>query len=195
MCRQYKAGPAASALVALLEDPVRDVKVFDVTGIDLAGPLFLLTGDKVVIKPEKLFYEKKINFPKIIDKFASQNARKDEFSIFPQSYSMDIHGYVLVYSITSERSFEIVKSIHHRLLDMTGKVQVPIVLVGNKVDLHMERTVSYEDGKRAAASMNAEFLEASAKHNESVTDIFKRIILEIEKANGNVQEKSNCVVS
>ncbi|PRD26249.1 UNVERIFIED_CONTAM: Rheb [Trichonephila clavipes] len=140
MCRQYKAGPAASALVALLEDPVRDVKVFDVTGIDLAGPLFLLTGDKVVI-------------------------------------------------------FEIVKSIHHRLLDMTGKVQVPIVLVGNKVDLHMERTVSYEDGKRAAASMNAEFLEASAKHNESVTDIFKRIILEIEKANGNVQEKSNCVVS
>ncbi|GFY75119.1 GTP-binding protein Rheb [Trichonephila inaurata madagascariensis] len=125
----------------------------------------------------------------------SEYGPEDEFSIFPQSYSMDIHGYVLVYSITSERSFEIVKSIHHRLLDMTGKVQVPIVLVGNKVDLHMERTVSYEDGKRAAASMNAEFLEASAKHNESVTDIFKRIILEIEKANGNVQEKSNCVVS
>ncbi|GFS96315.1 GTP-binding protein Rheb homolog [Nephila pilipes] len=129
-------------------------------------------------------------FIKLVD-----TAGQDEFSIFPQSYSMDIHGYVLVYSITSERSFEIVKSIHHRLLDMTGKVQVPIVLVGNKVDLHMERTVSYEDGKRAAASMNAEFLEASAKQNESVADIFKRIILEIEKANGNVQEKSNCVVS
>jgi Ras family protein len=129
-------------------------------------------------------------FVKLVD-----TAGQDEFSIFPQSYSMDIHGYVLVYSITSVRSFEIVKVIYQRLLDMTGKVHVPIVLVGNKSDLHMERTVSFDEGKRVAASMRAEFLEASAKQNESVTDIFKTIILEIEKANGNVQEKSNCLVS
>lgn len=30
---------------------------------------------------------------------------------------------------------------------------------------------------------------------QSVADIFKTIIMEIEKANGNVQEKSNCSVS
>jgi hypothetical protein len=26
---------------------------------------------------------------------------QDEYSIFPQSHSMDIHGYVLVYAVTS----------------------------------------------------------------------------------------------
>ncbi|GFY09981.1 hypothetical protein TNCV_3699421 [Trichonephila clavipes] len=42
---QYSARPAAIAPAALLEDRVRDVKMFDVTGMDLAGPLFHLNGD------------------------------------------------------------------------------------------------------------------------------------------------------
>lgn len=50
-------------------------------------------------------------------------AGQDEYSILPTQYSMDIHGYVLVYSITSPKSFEIVQIIYDKLLDMTGKVQ------------------------------------------------------------------------
>lgn len=50
-------------------------------------------------------------------------AGQDEYSIFPTQYSMDIHGYVLVYSITSAKSFEVVQIIYDKLLDITGKVQ------------------------------------------------------------------------
>jgi len=50
-------------------------------------------------------------------------AGQDEYSIFPNQYSMDIHGYVLVYSITSNKSFEVVQVIYDKLLDSTGKVQ------------------------------------------------------------------------
>lgn len=50
-------------------------------------------------------------------------AGQDEYSIFPAQYSMDIHGYVLVYSITSTKSFEVVQIIYEKLLDMTGKIQ------------------------------------------------------------------------
>ncbi|XP_076354893.1 GTP-binding protein Rheb homolog [Tachypleus tridentatus] len=129
-------------------------------------------------------------FLKLVD-----TAGQDEYSIFPQSYSMDIHGYVLVYSVTSAKSFEVVKVVYEKLLDMTGKVHVPIVLVGNKVDLHMERVISYDEGKKTADNMKAVFLEASAKQNQSVTDIFHTTIMQIEKADGTVQEKSVCVVS
>lgn len=122
-------------------------------------------------------------------------AGQDEYSIFPAQYSMDIHGYVLVYSITSPKSFEVVQIIHDKLLDMTGKVHVPVVLVGNKTDLHIERMISTEEGKRLADSWKAVFLETSAKQNESVTDIFHTVLTEIERANGNVQEKSGCVIS
>lgn len=122
-------------------------------------------------------------------------AGQDEYSIIPQSYVMDIHGYILVYSITSNKSFEVVKVIHDKLLDMTGKVNLPVVLVGNKTDLHLERAISTEEGKKVADSWRATFLEASAKQNESVSDIFSQILCEIEKAEGNVPEKSNCLIS
>lgn len=50
-------------------------------------------------------------------------AGQDEYSILPTQYSMDIHGYVMVYSVTSPKSFEIIQIIYDKLLDMTGKVQ------------------------------------------------------------------------
>lgn len=121
-------------------------------------------------------------------------AGQDEYSIFPTQYSMDIHGYVLVYSITSAKSFEIVQIIYDKLLDITGKLHVPIVLVGNKTDLYVDRMITTDQGKRLANSWNAAFLETSAKQNESVADIFHTLLKEIEKANGNVQEKPNCII-
>lgn len=42
---------------------------------------------------------------------------------------------------------------------------VPIVLVGNKTDLHMERMIPFEEGRRLAEEWKAIFLEASAKQN------------------------------
>lgn len=110
-------------------------------------------------------------------------AGQDEYSIFPSQYSIDVHGYVLVYSITSSKSFEVVKLIYEKLLDITGKVQyvycavlhfhviifynfsLPIVLVGNKTDLHMERMISSDEGRRLADEWKAIFLETSAKQN------------------------------
>jgi Ras family protein len=56
-------------------------------------------------------------------------AGQDEYSIFPPQYLMDIHGYVLVYSITSLKSFEVVQIIYDKLLDMTGKVQLVHIFI------------------------------------------------------------------
>lgn len=43
---------------------------------------------------------------------------------------------------------------------------VPIVLVGNKTDLHLERKISTDEGKRLAERWRAAFVETSAKRNE-----------------------------
>ncbi|XP_067640749.1 GTP-binding protein Rheb homolog isoform X2 [Eurosta solidaginis] len=122
-------------------------------------------------------------------------AGQDEYSIFPVQYSMDFHGYVLVYSITSQKSFEVIKIIYEKLLDVMGKKYVPVVLVGNKTDLHQERTVTTEEGRKLAESWRATFLETSAKQNESVADIFHRLLISIESENGNPQEKNSCIIS
>lgn len=66
-------------------------------------------------------------------------AGQDEYSLFSEAHCVDVHGYVLVYSINSQKSFEVVKVIHDKILDMMGASRVPLVLVGNKSDLHMQR--------------------------------------------------------
>ncbi|XP_004080876.1 GTP-binding protein Rheb isoform X2 [Oryzias latipes] len=122
-------------------------------------------------------------------------AGQDEYSIFPQSYTIDVDGYILIYSVTSFKSFEVIRVIHEKLLDMVGNVQVPITLVGNKKDLHMERMISLEDGRALADSWNAAFLESSAKENQTAVEVFRRMILEVEKMEaGQPQSRTPCSV-
>jgi len=123
-------------------------------------------------------------------------AGQDEYSIMPQSHSMNIDGYVIVYSVNSRKSFDIAKIIHEKLLDMTGKAQLPLILVGNKTDLRNERVISLEEGRKTADQWKAVFLEASAKENQKVAEIFQRIVQEMEKAEGNtVKQDNSCCVS
>uniref|UniRef100_A0A3P9K0T3 GTP-binding protein Rheb n=1 Tax=Oryzias latipes TaxID=8090 RepID=A0A3P9K0T3_ORYLA len=108
-------------------------------------------------------------------------AGQDEYSIFPQTYSIDINGYILVYSVTSNKRYI--------------KYHLPIMLVGNKNDLHMERVISCEEGKALAESWNAAFMESSAKENQTAVEVFRRMILEAEKMDGSVQPgKTSCSV-
>ena len=44
--------------------------------------------------------------------------------MLPSSYAMNIDGYVLVYSVASRKSFDVVKVIYDKILDMTGKLKL-----------------------------------------------------------------------
>ncbi|CAG8493280.1 2197_t:CDS:10 [Cetraspora pellucida] len=122
-------------------------------------------------------------------------AGQDEHSILNSTHGVGIHGYILVYSITSRQSFEMVKIIRDKILNFTGRESVPIVLVGNKTDLHLQRQVAPEEGRDLASLWHCAWTEASAKHNENITRIFELMISEIEKnLNPNGEEQSNCIV-
>ncbi|XP_056440314.1 GTP-binding protein Rheb isoform X1 [Gadus chalcogrammus] len=122
-------------------------------------------------------------------------AGQDEYSIFPQSYTIDVDGYILLFSVTSYKSFEVVRVIHEKLLDMVGNLQVPIILVGNKKDLHMERVISFEEGRALAESWSAPFLESSAKENQTAVEVFRRMILEVEKMEaGQPPGRTSCLI-
>ena len=106
---------------------------------------------------------------------------QDEYSIFPTQYTVDIDGYVLVYSIDNEKSFEVVQAIYEKLVDLLGNPSFPLVLVGNKSDLHMNRVVSQATGKKLAQDLKAIFFETSAKENHCANDLFTKAIIQIEK--------------
>ncbi|XP_051865595.1 GTP-binding protein Rheb-like isoform X2 [Pristis pectinata] len=121
-------------------------------------------------------------------------AGQDEYSIFSLSHTVNIHGYILVYSVTSMKSFEMIKTIRSKLLDMVGKIHRPssphyAPPFEPPCFCQMCRVVQTEEGKKLADSWGAAFLESSAKQNDTTVQIFKMMIQEIEKPAGYVQNR------
>ena len=57
----------------------------------------------------------------------------------------------------------------------------------------MQRVISADMGRKLATEWKASFVEASAKQNEGVEDVFQRIIQQIEQTSGNDPDGS-CVI-
>ncbi|KAH8550586.1 ferrous iron transporter B [Umbelopsis sp. PMI_123] len=123
-------------------------------------------------------------------------AGQDEFSILSSHQATNIHGYVLVYSITSKSSFDMIKIIRDKILNYTGMDNVPCIIAGNKSDLNIQRQVSEHEGKELAAQWHCPSIEVSAKHNENISKVFDLLIAEIEKVNNPPPEdKSSCIIA
>ncbi|KAI9855380.1 MAG: GTP-binding protein [Vezdaea acicularis] len=110
-------------------------------------------------------------------------AGQDEYSVLNSKHFIGIHGYVLVYSVASKQSFEMVRIIRDKILTHLGAEWVPLVVVGNKSDLRPEqRQVSVEEGKKIAEEFKCGWTEASARYNENVSKAFDMMIAEVEKS-------------
>ncbi|NXE02272.1 REBL1 GTPase, partial [Chaetorhynchus papuensis] len=113
-------------------------------------------------------------------------AGQDEYTILP-------HGYVLVYSVTSLRSFQVVKTLREKLYESRGKTRLPVVLVGNKADLALQsREVRTDEGKKLAESWGAIFLESSAKESQVTVGIFMKLIEEIDRVDNSYGRSTGC---
>ncbi|GMT20122.1 hypothetical protein PFISCL1PPCAC_11419 [Pristionchus fissidentatus] len=94
----------------------------------------------------------------------TDTAGQQEFTIFPRSCSIDVDGFILVYAIDDRKSFEIIQTIHDKIVECVGDMNVPIVVVGNKLDLQYQgRVVTREEGETLAKKWKANFVEISAR--------------------------------
>jgi len=114
--------------------------------------------------------------------------------IFHTRYAMGIHGYILMYSIVSRRSFDMVSTIRDKLLNAVGTEDIPHVLVGNKNDLVHEREVAAEEGQRLADEWGVPFIESSAKYNTNVEEVFRKLIATCETRSEGVDGEKKCQI-
>jgi len=71
-------------------------------------------------------------------------ALQDECSRLSWNASLGVHGYILVFSIASRQSFEMIRQVNDLLLNALGDApDVPRVLVGSMKDLADQRQVSH----------------------------------------------------
>jgi len=116
-------------------------------------------------------------------------------------------GYMLVYSVTSLVTLKEVEDMwetHSAQLKRSyGSEHLPVVLVGNKIDLLEERTISTLKGQDLGARWKIPFVETSARTRINVDEAFgalvKRVMendrksVELKRA-GALQRRRKCLV-
>eukprot|EP01094_Clydonella_sp_ATCC50884_P020506 TRINITY_DN4270_c2_g2_i1.p1 TRINITY_DN4270_c2_g2~~TRINITY_DN4270_c2_g2_i1.p1 ORF type:complete len:190 (-),score=63.99 TRINITY_DN4270_c2_g2_i1:211-780(-) len=130
-------------------------------------------------------------------------AGQEEYSALRDQYMKTGQGFVLAYSITTTTSFEAATKLRTQILRIKEDNQdIPIMLVGNKLDLEDERQVTTDMGRNLAAKFNCGFLEGSAKTNTNVKEIFFELVRMINKwreknpqtVNSKAKKQKGCVL-
>uniref|UniRef100_A0AAY4BYU4 Small monomeric GTPase n=1 Tax=Denticeps clupeoides TaxID=299321 RepID=A0AAY4BYU4_9TELE len=99
---------------------------------------------------------------------------------FPAMRKLSIQNsdaFALVYAVDDPESLETVKSLREEILEIKEDKFTPIVVVGNKVDRQDDKHVTAKDVLSSLElEWNNSFLEASAKENENVLEVFRELL-------------------
>ncbi|XP_005186055.1 GTP-binding protein Di-Ras2 [Musca domestica] len=104
--------------------------------------------------------------------------------LFPAMRALSISSadaFILVYDVTDATTFEEVRMIRDQIHETKGTSAVPIVVVGNKIDLLTEnsdlREVEYATTESVVTvDWENGFAEVSAARNENITQVFKELL-------------------
>jgi GTPase KRas protein len=105
-------------------------------------------------------------------------AGQEEYSCMRDQYCRTGQAFLMVYSITSRSSFDEVPALRDWILRIKDTDSVPMVLVGNKIDLEGGRQVSSAEGRALAMRWRIPFFETSAKTRINVEECFYQLVRE-----------------
>ncbi|KAL7645688.1 UNVERIFIED_CONTAM: hypothetical protein RMT77_002565 [Armadillidium vulgare] len=101
---------------------------------------------------------------------------------FPAMRELSIRcgrAFVVVFAVNNEQSFHEAKNICSIIQKTKGTENVPIVLVGNKIDLSTQRNVTWQEANDYVTCylQNGSYLETSAKYNLYINDVFSELLI------------------
>jgi GTPase KRas protein len=99
-------------------------------------------------------------------------AGAEEFSALRDQWIRDCEAFLIVYSINSRSSLGECESFINQVKRVKDRDYLPMVLMGNKVDLEEDRQVSRDEGIEFAKLHGCAFLECSAKTRVNVDEGF-----------------------
>jgi GTPase KRas protein len=107
-------------------------------------------------------------------------AGQEEYNAMRDQYLRQGQGFLMVYSIDNLESFKKLKTLHNQMLRVKDEPSFPVVIVGNKSDLEELRDVQFSDGQAFARSINAPFIETSAKNRINISEPYIELVRQID---------------
>jgi len=109
-------------------------------------------------------------------------AGQEDYSVMRDQYIRTGQGFILVFSVASLTSFQAVTSFYERIMQVKECDVVPMVIVGNKVDMP-NRAVTTKQGQDLAEKFSVPYIETSAKTRLNVEEAFYMLVREIRRFN------------
>ena len=103
-------------------------------------------------------------------------AGQERFDSLNLTYYKKADAVLLVYDISQKSSFEKIKKYYVEQIKENCNEDMPVLLLGNKIDKIDERQVSYEEGIDLALKENYEFKESSCLKNKNVAGAFEDLL-------------------
>ena len=118
-------------------------------------------------------------------------AGQERFKSLTQNYFRNAEGVLLVYDVTKTESFDNLRdwisSIKKNM--ETKNIFLPLIIVGNKVDMEDSREISKEDAENFAKENNYKYFETSAKTGEGVDEAIRELVTLVLNQNGEIDEQ------
>ena len=127
----------------------------------------------------------------------TDTAGQERYHAIAANYIKKANGILLVYDITNKDSFENVNKWAKEIRDKSED-SIPIVLIGNKLDLEEKRCINKEEGEEFAEKYcngGIKFYETSCKTganvNEAIDDLVNQVYDKYSKNNLNEDNNIN----
>lgn len=113
-------------------------------------------------------------------------AGQEDYSAIRDNYYRSGEGFICVFSITDNESFEATNEFREQILRVKNSIDasIPIMLVGNKSDLNAERCVMQTQAQQRAEQWGVPYIETSAKNRTNVDKVFYDLMREIKRRKG-----------
>ena len=140
-------------------------------------------------------------------------AGQERFKALTPNYFRNAEGVVLAYDVTNSESFDNLKFWINSIKSNLGEknIFIPIIIIGNKIDMEDMRDITKEDASKFAKENNYKYFETSAKTgqgvDEAIRDLVNQILensdkndaakgerksVKIEENKGNTEKKKGC---
>lgn len=108
-------------------------------------------------------------------------AGQEEFSAMREQYMRSGEGFLLVFSLADHSSFQEVAKFQKQILRVKDRDEFPMLMVGNKSDLDVQRKVSLDEAQTLCRQLGTPYIECSAKQRVNVDQAFHELVRIVRK--------------